>query len=179
MKKLAVVVVVLFISATGLSQEFDLGVKVGSNFATISDAENGPSSKTGIQAGVFAGMKLSEKAAIQVDLLYSQQGAEFNVGEFDLTYVNIPVVLKFYVFRKFNIQVGPQFGVLVDDTIKDLPSEIFEAESSDISGIVGFGYDLPLGLRVDGRYNFGFTDVFKDFGGRNSVLTLAVGFSFL
>ncbi|MFT6826236.1 MAG: hypothetical protein ACJAYD_000791, partial [Patiriisocius sp.] len=62
MKKLAVVVVVLFISATGLSQEFDLGVKVGSNFATISDAENGPSSKTGIQAGFFAGMKLSEKA---------------------------------------------------------------------------------------------------------------------
>ena len=47
------------------------------------------------------------------------------------------------------------------------------------SGILGVGYDLPFGLRVDGRYNFGFTDVLKDISGKNSVVTLAVGFSFL
>ncbi len=179
MKKAAILVIFFFISTSVFSQEIDLGIKLGSNFATISDAENGPSSKTGIQAGVFARMKLGEKTAIQVDVLYSQQGADFNVGKFDLTYVNVPVVFKYYVLGKFNVQAGPQFGILVEDSIKNLDSEILEAESSDISGIIGLGYDLPLGLRVDGRYNFGFTDIVSDFGGRNSVFTLAVGFSFL
>jgi len=57
--------------------------------------------------------------------------------------------------------------------------EIVEAETSDISGIIGVGYDLPLGLRVEGRYNFGLTEILKDSGAKNSVLTLSIGFSFL
>ena len=33
-------------------------------------------------------------------------------------------------------------------------------ESTDVSGVVGLGLDLPLGFRVDGRYNFGLTEFF-------------------
>ena len=114
-----------------------------------------------------------------MDVLYSQQGAAFDASDFELSYVNLPLVFKYYLAGGLNLQVGPQFGILVDDNVKELYTEVVQAQSSDVSGIIGLGYDLPFGLRVDGRYNFGFTDVLKDLSGKNSVVTLAVGFSFL
>jgi hypothetical protein len=51
----------------------------------------------------------------------------------------------------------------------------------DVSAVVGLGYDVPLGLRLEARYNFGFSDVIDVEGasGKNSVVTLSVGYSFL
>ena len=72
MKKLIVAVITLFIGTSAFSQEIDLGVKAGANFANISDVED-LSSKTGFQAGIFAGVKFTDKVGIQADLLYSQQ----------------------------------------------------------------------------------------------------------
>lgn len=183
MKKLIVAVITLFIGTTAFSQEIDLGIKAGANFANISDA-SGLSNKTGFQAGIFGGVKFTDKVGIQADLLYSQQGAEFDAGEFDLTYVNVPVVLKYYLIQGLNIQAGPQFGFIVDDDIVvDLGDVIADAkaENFDLSGVVGTGYDFPFGVRLDARYNFGLTDVSKVNGldGKNSVFSLALGYSFL
>lgn len=106
----------LFMGATAFSQNLDLGIKAGANFANISDV-NDLSSKTGFQAGIFAGIKFTDKVGIQADVLYSQQGAEFDYGKFDLNYVNVPVVLKYYLVQGLNIQAGPQFGFILDDDI--------------------------------------------------------------
>ncbi|WP_417872032.1 porin family protein [Winogradskyella sp.] len=184
MKKLIVAAITLFIGTTAFSQELDLGIKAGANFATISDANIDLSNRTGFQAGIFAGIKFTDKVGIQADLLYSQQGAEFDAGEFDLTYVNVPVVLKYYLVQGLNIQAGPQFGFIVDDNIKTVIGDIekqIEAEKTDVSGVVGAGYDFPFGVRLDARYNFGLTDVSKVNGseGKNSVFSLALGYSFL
>ena len=179
LKNFATIVAAFFISTTVFSQELDLGIKLGSNFASISGAQQGSSSRTGIQAGLFAGIKFNDKVGISLDVLYSQQGADFDVSDFELTYVNLPLVFKYYLVGGLHLQAGPQFGILVDDNVKELYTEVVEAQSSDVSGIIGVGYDLPFGLRVDGRYNFGLTDVLKDLSGKNSVVTLAVGFSFL
>ncbi len=180
MKKLIVAVITVFIGTTAFSQEIDLGVKAGANFANISDVDN-LSSKTGFQAGIFAGIKFTDKVGIQADLLYSQQGAKFDAGEFDLTYVNVPIVLKYYLVQGLNIQAGPQFGFIVDDKISDVFGDIYAAEKSDVSGIVGAGYDFPFGIRLDARYNFGFTDVSKEVDGKNknNVFSVALGYSFL
>ncbi|MAN58903.1 MAG: outer membrane channel superfamily protein [Flavobacteriaceae bacterium] len=184
MKKLIVALGFFLGTFVGVSQDLDLGIKAGANFANITDA-SGLSNKTGFQAGIFAGFKLTDKLGLQGDLLYSQQGAEFDAGEFDLTYLNIPVVLKYYVASGLNVQLGPQFGFVVDDEISfevfDDISEQVEAESFDLSGVVGLGYDFPIGLRFDARYNFGLTEVAGKEGadGKNSVISLALGYSFL
>ncbi|SRX73879.1 porin family protein [Aequorivita antarctica] len=184
MKKLILGVLMLFIATTAFSQELDLGVKAGVNFANISDVPD-LSSKTGFQAGVFAGVKFGDKIGIQADILYSQQGAEFDAGKFDLNYINIPVVLKYYLVQGLNVQAGPQFGFIIDD---DIYVDAFgtnsinaNAEKSDVSGIVGAGYDFPFGVRLDARYNFGLSDVSKteNFEGKNNVFSVALGYSFL
>jgi len=107
-------------------------------------------------------------------VLYSQQGAELDVGKVDLGYVNIPVVFKYYLIKRLNIHLGPQFGVIVND------DDVIPTESNDVSGVVGLGLDLPLGFRVDGRYNFGLTEVFPEVVDvKNRVFSLSIGWTLL
>jgi hypothetical protein len=182
MKKLILVAIAIFIGTMSFSQELDLGVKAGVNFSQISDIDN-LSSKTGFQAGVFAGIKFTDKIGIQADVLYSQQGAEFDAGKFDLNYVNIPIVAKIYIIKGLNLQAGPQFGFIVKDEVYQPGNGggLFkeDAEKSDISGVVGAGYDLPFGLRLDARYSFGFTDALGYTDSKNNVFSVALGYSFL
>jgi len=180
MKNLIAAVIILFFGNTAISQEIDLGVKAGVNFATITDIDN-LSSKTGFQAGVFAGIKFNDRIGVQADILYSQQGAKVDVAKFDLNYVNVSVVLKVYLFKGLNIQAGPQFGFIIKDEVYKIGNGGVktDVEKSDVSGVVGAGLDLPFGIRVDARYNFGFNDVLGSTDGKNSVTSIAVGYSFL
>lgn len=186
MKKVFLVCILSVMTFAAKAQNIDLGIKAGVNFATISDVTDAES-KTGFVVGAFAGFKLGEKFGVQADLLYSQQGAKFDAGDIDLSYVNVPVVAKYFVTDKFNIQLGPQFGFVVDDNISKVLGDIAEAEKTDVTGVVGVGLHLPFGLRADARYNFGLTDILKSNNsdvnitepGKNSVITIALGYSFL
>jgi len=171
MKKLFLLVFTVLLSSSVFAQSADFGIKAGANFATLTDA-TGLDNKTGFVIGVFGGIKFNDKVAIQGDILYSQQGADSNIFDLDLDYVNVPVVLRYFVVQGLNLQAGPQFGFIVNDGDAD-------AESFDLSGVAGVGYDLPMGIRLAARYNFGLTDVVKDSGSKNSVINLSVGYSFL
>lgn len=171
MKKIIFLILLVLFTTKSFSQGVDLGIKVGANFASLTDDVK---TRTGLNFGGFATIKFNDKIALQGDLLYSQQGAELlDIGKVDLDYMNVPVVLKYYLVKKLNIQVGPQFGFLVND-------DDLNTESIDIAGVVGLGLDLPLGFRIDGRYNFGLTEIFPDVSGlKNNVLSLSVGWSIL
>lgn len=173
------------------AQELDLGLKAGANFSNFSDAKDlDMSSKTGFQVGAFAAVRMGS-IAIQPEILYSQQGAKFKSKDVDLNYVNVPVMFKYYVISGLNIQAGPQFGFVVDDNIGKVFSGINDGIKSnkfDLSGLVGIGLDLPFGIRLDGRYNFGLSKALKaeadgidlvDTSAKNNVFTLSVGYSFL
>lgn len=177
MKKI-LIIAFAFISMSSFAQGLDFGIKAGANFSSIKDASE-VSNKTGFLVGVFAGIKFSDKVGIQGDLLYSQQGADFDPEKIDLNYVNVPVVIKYFVVKGLNIQAGPQFGFIVDDNIGEVFGNIAKAESFDLTGVIGLGYDFPLGIRADARYNFGLTDIFDGVDGKNSVVSLSLGYSFL
>lgn len=173
MNKVFFLLLLVLFTTKSFSQGVDLGIKVGANFASLTDTDD-VNTRTGLNFGAFATIKFSDKIALQGDLLYSQQGAELlDIGKVDLDYINVPVVLKYYLVKKLNIQVGPQFGFLVND-------DDLNAASTDIAGVVGFGLDLPLGIRIDGRYNFGWTEIFPDVSDqKNNVFSLSVGWSIL
>lgn len=175
MKKLILGIFAAFFAITSYAQGIDFGIKAGANFSTLTDA-TGLKNKTGFHGGIFLGLKFNDKIALQPELLYSQQGAEFNVGKVDLDYINVPVIIKYYLIQGLNLQVGPQFGFVVNDNISNA---ILEAEDFDVSGVIGAGYDFPFGIRLDARYNFGFTDAVKDTGSKNGVFSIALGYSFL
>jgi hypothetical protein len=167
MKKLSFLAVAMFFAITAYSQtEVSIGVKAGPNFANIdTDASLGANYKNraGFHGGAFALFKFGN-IGIQPELLLSQQGSKvtFNAQDFDAnyTYFNIPVILKLYTVAGINIQAGPQFGFLASQKNELLESVNLEddAKKSDLSLALGLGWDLPLRLSVDARYNLGLSD---------------------
>ena len=72
MKKIIFLSLMVLFTAKSLSQGVDLGIKVGANFATLTDDVE---TRTGLSFGAFATIKFNDKIALQGDVLYSQQGA--------------------------------------------------------------------------------------------------------
>lgn len=191
MKKLAVTLFFVAVSAYTFAQEFAIGIKGGPNFANIdteaSLADN-YDSRTGFHLGAFVQFR-GERVGIQPEILFSQQGSTLKYsGQPDIksnfSYMNIPVVLKLYTIAGINLQVGPQIGFLTtaevdDEDVKD------ELKKTDFSLALGVGWDLPFGLTVDGRYNWGLSDINDSVGQgsgasvgtiKNQVWQISVGY---
>ena len=185
MKNFIIIVFTVLLTTTTFGQGIDLGIKAGATFANLTGATDA-STKTGFVGGAFLTIKFSDKIAIQGDLLYSQQGAKLELDDINLNYINFPIVFKYYIIKRINIQAGPQFGTVVNDNLGEVfgPNDI---NSFDITGIVGIGIDLPLNLRITGRYGFGLSEISsiefegdsKETNSKNSVFSLTAGFSFL
>ena len=185
MKNFTLLVFALLLSTSSFSQGVDLGIKGGATFANLTGVTDG-STKTGFVGGAFVTIKFSDKIAIQGDLLYSQQGVELDVDKINLDYINFPIVLKYYIIKRINIQAGPQFGTVINDNLGGFLGSNIDFNSFDVTGVVGIGVDLPLNFRITGRYGFGLSDISfsdNDFSidtnSKNSVFSLTAGFSFL
>lgn len=178
MKKISLAVLfVMITSAAALAQaSVSLGLKGGLNFANINTNSVGAAynSRTGYHAGAFVNIKLT-KLAIQPEVIYSVQGADASGGNFELGYINIPILLKFYLVGGLNLQAGPQFGFLSSATsggvdVKNL------VESSETSVALGAGFDISKFV-IDVRYNLGLSDVDKTSDeAKNQVFQLSLGY---
>jgi len=167
------ILVFIFFCSTQLSaQSLDLGIKGGINYASISNVDS--DGRLGFTGGIFAGARFNT-LGLQAEVLFSQQGGKLSGEDIKTDYVLVPVLAKLHFLRIFNLQFGPQFSYLLND------SDLLESEKVDISGAVGVGLSLGSGLRVDARYNFGFTDAVAFDGalGKNRFISLALGYSFL
>ena len=194
MKKLISLLLLTTITAVN-AQGLDFGVKLGFNFANVSGIEDFDQ-RAGLSAGLFAGARLGDKLGLQIDALYSQQGAEVGqtysdiVQDFNLDYISIPVVVKYYITENLNIHAGPQMGILLNDETS-VVGQVFDnigTDSVDWLGTLGLGLDLPLGLRAEARYSFGLTRVNGSVTipslptiqeGRTRMTTLSIGYSWL
>ena len=179
MKKILLFTTFCFLSAIVFAQaKIELGIKAGANFANtdIDDSE----SITAFHGGAYGLVKLAN-IGIQPEILWSQQGAEFDgLGELDFSYVNIPVMLKFYLPLGLNLQAGPQFGVLLNAENQDGDDLSDFYKSSDLSAALGAGWDAPFGLQFSARYVLGLSDINDSDGGdsvSNRTFQLAIGYS--
>lgn len=178
-------------TTTTTSKPMRFGIKGGVNFATVTgDDFDSPDSRTNFHVGLVGEFPISEMFSIQPEVVYSGQGfkSDFDGAggdkiEYQLDYINVPVLAKIYIVPAFSIEVGPQFGFKVNEQIDTDPSsggggnDINEAKSFDfaLAGGVTFQTD---GFFVYGRYNYGLTDVIEDADVHNSVFQLGVGFKF-
>jgi Outer membrane protein beta-barrel domain len=186
---------VLLASVLIQAQDVAFGLKGGLNLANLNvkDPEGSYNSRTGYHAGVFLRGKFS-KIAVQPELLLFTQGTEVKhttLGDFkdNFTYLSVPVMLKYYPVMGLNLQVGPQFGFLLDgerkyeSIIGDGSTDIKDYyNSSDVSISVGGGWDFKFGLSLDCRYNVGVKDLNNVSNGeeaKSKVFLISLGWNFL
>lgn len=193
MKKIILIMSVFAFGFTN-AQEMKLGVKAGGGFTTIVGGELSGGSQFGYHVGALAEFTLSEKFALQPELLFSKKGASFTFFGIDqktnLTYVDIPIMAKFYVMEGLSIEAGPQIGFLMSAKSKydgetiDIKDDL---KSLDYGLNIGAGYKLDNGLMFQARYCIGLADISKDvdttegdpnYNEKNAGFQISVGFQF-
>lgn len=149
-----------------------VGIKGGLNFAKLDVSQSIASNyenRTGYHAGAFTLIKVT-KIGIQPEVIFSRQGSKYQFNsqnlEANFDYINIPIIFKLYTVAGINLQAGPQFGFLtkaeaetVINGVKTMTDVKNLYKDSDLSFALGVGWDLPFGLMLDARYNFGISDI--------------------
>ncbi len=194
------------------AQDIKFGAKTGLNFANVSSEK--ASSRMSFHLGAMAEIKLNEQFAIQPELLYSSQGFKVKgVKEQDtmygqevnykgditakMTYINVPVMAKYFVMEGVSLEVGPQLGILVGatgsmDNVKadagygTLNINPKDEDVKDDFNSIDFGLNFGASYTFNNiyaglRYNLGLTDIVKDNRGdavKNGVFQLSVGYFF-
>ncbi len=197
MKKVLLVFAVLAITASSFAQT-KFGIKAGANLASAYGNDfDGTDGRIGLVVGAFTKFEISEKFYFQPELLYSSQGVSSTYYEvtqdknldaiLKLSYLNIPLMAKFYPYKGFNLQAGPQLGILLSakqkfevmrmediENIKDFCNDF------DFGLNLGLGYDFPEGFGIDFRYNIGLTNIedYDDADGKNKVFQLTASYAF-
>jgi hypothetical protein len=189
MKKVFLTAVAVFGFAFANAQEVKYGAKAGLNLSNFAGDAEGNSAKVGFQIGGFAEIKISDKFAIQPELLFSAQGAKekesykesgITVTSEDiikLNYLNIPIMAKYYATEKLYIEAGPQIGLLMSAKSEFKETETFGGLTETISGSadvkkyfnstdfglnVGFGYIFTENIGAGVRYTSGLSNIGKD-----------------
>lgn len=205
MKKVILAAVAVMVFGFANAQKAQFGLKGGLNVANQSYSGEGapsPSSIIGFHIGGFAEVKISDKFSIQPELLYSTQGSEFDYtlymdgaeydtkNTFKLSYINVPVMFKYYAAKKFSLEAGPQVGFLTSSKIetKVLGQSVTQGakdlfENVDFGLNIGAGYDFTSKFSAGVRYNFGLANVGENEDGsddsiKNNVFSLSLGYKF-
>jgi len=164
MKRIVLLGVVLFLVKSTFAQHVNFGLKGGVNFATLKDDGNeNADGRTAWHAGALAHIHISEHFAIQPEVVYSSQGAEYpNDVSLKLGYVNIPVLAQYMFGNGFRLQTGPQLGILASSELKTGQTETDVEDgikNLDAGWVFGTSYITRSGLGIDARYNLGLRDI--------------------
>lgn len=205
MKKMFLIAGLAVLGMNQSDAQVKFGVKAGPQLTNlVGNDDVDANSRFGFQAGGYANIRFSEQLAFQPEVLYSMQGAEseesataFGIttrdeSKINLSYINVPLMLKWYAYDGLNFEFGPQVGFNVaaksenketisseDGTIiNETDGDIDDIETVDFGLNIGAGYEMANGLNFGLRYGLGLTEIVKDSDLKNSVFSLGIGYSF-
>jgi len=164
-----VLLLLLLITTSLISQDFNYGVKGGLNYSkTIAPGDDPFSARTSFHAGVFAEIPVRGKFSFHPEILYSSQGTKIKYARlenFDSPLINqndevfvskadfllIPLITRFNFNELISLEIGPQIGFLVS-----------EGSFIDYGPTLGVGFDLPKNFKVQLRSYLGISDIFRE-----------------
>ena len=183
MKKILLLAVVTVLGFTNVNaQEIKFGAKGGLNFASISgDNTKGIDVVTSFNFGVLSEIPISDKFSFQPELMYSGQGYGSNDNTIALSYLNIPLMGKYYLTKGLSLEAGPQIGFLL--SAKNEKTDVKDSFNTFDFGVnFGLGYKLDNGLNFGARYNLGLTNINNldnsSIENKNGVFQISVGYFF-
>lgn len=180
-------VVTLLFSSNIFSQDVRFGIRGGIALSKwdFNETQSSYSAKTksGAEFGVYSEIRLSNHFSIQPEMLYSRRGTALSDGGAKVNYrtsnLMVPVLVKYRIPNsRLAVTAGPQVAFLLAANYKYLGVKTDLKEylrSSVFSAVVGAEYQLPFGIHLAARYNFGLSGVQHE--GEIPVKENVIGFS--
>ena len=167
--KLLSLAFILFICSAAYSQTFKVGIMGGASLGKITGISFKDKFTLGYNVGGFATIGLGKKFAIQPEVLFCQVNTDtsdnfsnvyaFNyVNNIQLGYLSIPILLNYNVSKLITLQLGPQYGILIDQN-RSLLQDGKDAFKSGNFSVTGGAQLNLMRFRFYGRFVSGVTDI--------------------
>ena len=156
------------------NSQIQVGAKAGYNLSSFYTplASNfySYSSLSNFNAGIVVAIPLSTALFVQIESVYSGQGAHVDLsgvtGEYSSQYLNFPIMLKYVSPIHLYAEAGLQVGFLLGSRLSEegFPTANIKSQtnSSGYSWTFGVGCNLPKNFGLDIRYNLALTETPKD-----------------
>lgn len=191
MKKFLLSAAILLAAAISAKAQFNLGIKGGVNYSSISSDNLKNSSVAGYQAGVFA--RIGGPIYLQPEVYLSSSGGSFTSndnsysGKVTFTNLNVPVLVGASFGPKilnFRIMTGPEYisKLSQNDNLSanfnNAYANFGNAYKNNMLGYqAGVGVDISA-LTVDLRYQGDFNNYNNAYNQHQNLWALSVGFKF-
>lgn len=156
-------------ASTVVAQDFEAGIKAGAEIHKIDGKAFADEFSYGYHAGAFAQLKFGKKWGIQPEVLFSSVKVDTsssfssvydfnNVQDVKLQYLKIPLFLTYNPNPFVTLQVGPQYGILLQKDKSLLKNGQAAFSSGDFSMVGGLQLNIAK-LRIYGRYAVGLNNI--------------------
>ena len=166
-KLFALAIATLVFSAA--NAQFHLGVKGGANINKLTGKSFNDEFSFGYHLGGFAEIGLGKKFSVQPEVVFNQfkqdTASKFsqvyklnNLSQVKLNYLSIPILLNYKASDFLSFQLGPQFGILMDQNAKLVQNGKDAFKKGDFSMLGGVQLKLSS-VRIYGRYALGLSNL--------------------
>ena len=156
-------------ASTVVAQDFEAGLKAGAEIHKVDGKAFADEFSYGYHAGAFAQLKFGKKWGIQPEVLFSSVKVDTsssfssvydfnNVKDVKLQYLKIPLFLTYNPNPFVTLQVGPQYGILLQKAKSLVENGQAAFSSGDFSMVGGLQLNIAK-LRIYGRYAVGLNNI--------------------
>ncbi len=149
--------------------QFHLGIKGGANVNKLTGKSFNDEFSFGYHLGGFAEIGLGKKFSVQPEVVFNQfkqdTATKFsqvykldNLSKVKLNYLSIPILLNYKASDFLSLQVGPQFGILMDQNAKLVQNGKDAFKKGDFSMLGGVQLKFSS-VRIYGRYALGLSNL--------------------
>jgi hypothetical protein len=171
MKKYFGVLIATFcLSNLQAQDKFAMGIKIGQNFSSVNDVAVDHNTAS-YHAGVTTFFKVTDKIGIAPEFILSQTKLEttppitslmgnssLQPETYHLNYLSIPLLCEFKPIKKFSIQAGPQYSILLDQKKDGVGNASMAFKNGEFAFVGGAKFDLG-GFFLYGRYVVGLQNI--------------------
>ncbi len=191
MKKYLLIAIMLLTLSISARAQFSIGIKGGVDFSKINANNLNSSTLTGYQAGVFA--RFGTGLYLQPEMYLSSSGGKFTSDDNSysakvrFTNLNVPLLIgeRFGVSTlNFRIMAGPVYTANLSknesfsQNFNNAYNDFGHYNNSTLGFQAGAGVDIGF-ITADFRYEGGLTKINPDYGQRQNLWALSVGFKIL
>ena len=152
--------------ASAQAQSNTIGIKAAYGITSLSGSSKDYTSVShaAYQAGLMADLYMTDVVSLHPELLYTKQyfdATDLLKKSRDVDYLNLPVTVRYHADGLY-FEAGPEVTfalTAVDEDKKDVKNR--DVTPVVLNYVVGLGYELPMGLSANIRYDGGISHTYK------------------